>query len=112
MTSFDPCHCTHSLRRPSSEVRFLSSTAALLVLSAALASGNALARPWFPQPIKLLSSDALGLAAADLNNDGHVDVVVPGKDWDEIWVHLGNGDGSFTTLDGFYSVRFSSIRVA
>jgi hypothetical protein len=62
-----------------------------------------MARPWFPQPIKWVPSDAMGIAAADVNNDGHMDLVVPGKDFHEIRIHLGNGDGSFTTLDDFFS---------
>jgi hypothetical protein len=75
----------------------------LLALCAALASGNAMAQRWFPQPIKWHPSDVMGIAAADLNNDGHMDVVAPGRILDEVRIHLGNGDGSFTTLDDFYS---------
>jgi hypothetical protein len=102
-TSVSPRQCPHALRRLSSEARFLTSTAAVFVLCATLASDTALARPWFPGPIKWQPSDAMGFAAADVNNDGHMDVIMVGKDFDEIRVHLGNGDGSFTTLDDFYS---------
>ena len=75
----------------------------LLALCAALASGNAVAQRWFPQPIKWQPSEAMGIAAADLNNDGHMDVVGLGRLDGEVRIHLGDGDGSFTALDDFYS---------
>ena len=62
MASVSPRPRLETARRPTNEARFSLSTAALLVLSAALTSGNGLARPWFPQPIKWVPSDAMGIA--------------------------------------------------
>ena len=41
------------------------------------------------------SSAGDGVALADLNRDGELDVVLPSRGTDEVWVLLGNGDGSF-----------------
>jgi hypothetical protein len=76
---------------------------ALVAACALLASTGAPARPLYPQPLKWVKGDATGLAVADFDNDGHLDVVVPDRDFDQVQVHLGNGDGSFTALDPFDS---------
>jgi hypothetical protein len=75
----------------------------LLVVCVALVSGNAMAQRWFPQPLEWQPTEPMGIAAADLNNDGHVDVVGIGRIDGEVRIHLGNGDGSFTTLDDFFT---------
>jgi len=51
----------------------------------------------FPDAMELTASEPRDLARADLNADGHVDLVVPG--WDSQWadVLLGNGDGTFVS---------------
>jgi len=58
------------------------------------ATSYAFSRPLYPQPFKWVYSDATGLAVADVNNDGYDDLIIPGRDANEIRVHLGNGDGT------------------
>jgi len=103
MTSNHPSILTLDLHRFSRAARACSCIAVLLVVCATFVAAPVAAEPLFPQPVKLTRSEATGVAAADFNNDGHVDVVAPGRDFHEVWIHLGHGDGTFTTLPEFYS---------
>ena len=37
----------------------------------------------------------VGLTGADFNGDGRLDLAVASHDTDSVWVHPGNGDGTF-----------------
>ncbi|MGI8820865.1 MAG: FG-GAP repeat domain-containing protein [Chthoniobacterales bacterium] len=44
-------------------------------------------------------ASASGVALGDLNEDGNLDIAVSHHDTDEIWIFLGEGDGTFATPD-------------
>ncbi len=48
---------------------------------------------------------ATSLAAADLNGDGYLDLIVTGEYMTQVYVLLGNGDGTFGTPASFGSVN-------
>ena len=52
------------------------------------------------------------MATGDLNNDGHVDVVVPDRILNELVVSLGDGHGGFTVVPGGVSTTTSDILTA
>ncbi len=52
-----------------------------------------------------------GIAVADLNGDGRPDIIVANRDSDNAGVLLGNGDGTFQTMES-YSVGIGSGPVA
>ena len=53
-----------------------------------------------------------GITSADFNNDGHADLVTAAKcvGGEGVWVHLGNGDGSFGAAQRFALKGFPSPR--
>ena len=58
------------------------------------------------------ASQSFALATGDLNNDGHVDVVVPDRILHELVVSLGDGHGGFTVVPGGVSTTTSDILTA
>jgi FG-GAP-like repeat len=53
-------------------------------------------------------TQSLGLAAGDLNNDGHVDFVMPDRVLKQLIVSLGDGHGNFTVPTGAVAATGSS----
>ena len=51
--------------------------------------------PLFPDPGFPAQEEPWDLAAGDFNSDGHLDLVVPGRDSCSHEVRLGWGDGTF-----------------
>jgi len=84
----------------------------LLVLCGLLVAANAVAAPLFPRPFEEIPAppqDLRGVAVADFNNDGQLDLAAAAFRFNGsehsgfVHVYLGNGDGGFTTLEPFDS---------
>jgi hypothetical protein len=58
------------------------------------------------------AAQSFGLATGDLNNDGHVDVVVPDRVLQDLVVSLGDGHGGFTIAPGQLVATTSNIATA
>jgi Bacterial Ig-like domain (group 3)/FG-GAP-like repeat len=65
----------------------------------------AVAAPAFPPTQNLTQGIPLGMASGDLNNDGHVDLVIGTGSGISTW--LGKGDGTFTQGAGYVSINNS-----
>jgi hypothetical protein len=59
----------------------------------ALTGTNALARPLYPGPAAFAYRQPVAVVAADFNNDGFIDLAVPGRDGRRVF--LGDGQGDF-----------------
>jgi hypothetical protein len=55
-------------------------------------------------PGAAVNTGAMGMAVADLNHDGKLDVIVSAVSTNQFEVLLGNGDGSFQAAMGHYYV--------
>jgi hypothetical protein len=60
-----------------------------------LACAGASARPLFHYPLHWVGHEPGHVLTADLNHDGALDLVTTHRDFAEIRVSLGNGDGTF-----------------
>jgi hypothetical protein len=58
-------------------------------------SAYAQAKPLFPNPATPVSLKTFGLAAADLDEDGWLDLVVGHRYFEGIYILIGGGDGTF-----------------
>jgi hypothetical protein len=58
------------------------------------------------------ATQSFGLATGDLNNDGHVDVVIPDQVLDQVVVSLGDGHGGFAVPSGYIAPATSNIWAA
>jgi hypothetical protein len=71
---------------------------ALAVFAAAVVPGARGQRASFAEPVYLTTGVLpWQVAVADLNRDGHLDIVHPNRSDSDISVHLGNGNGTFQT---------------
>jgi hypothetical protein len=80
-----------------------STLVTLLLVSLAFMSSKAMAQPIdFTVSNRDLSiSDPLLIVTADLNHDGNLDLVISGKTASQVFVLLGNGNGTFGPETGF-----------
>ena len=58
------------------------------------------------------ASESAAIATGDLNNDGHVDVVIPDQVLDQVVVSLGDGHGGFAVPTGYIAPATSNIWAA
>jgi hypothetical protein len=58
------------------------------------------------------ASESAAVATGDLNNDGHVDVVIPDQGLQQLVVSLGYGHGGFAVPTGNVATTTSNIQAA
>jgi hypothetical protein len=86
---------------PSNPGLLLGIGACGVVVCALIGTTGTLARPLFPHPKMHVGDDPIGLLSADLDADGHTDLVAISQADDRIVVLLGRGDGSFLRGDSY-----------
>jgi len=72
-------------------------TACALLLAVSLFSpaAGAFEGPLFPNPVLPISAEPWAMVSGDFDEDGQLDLAIPGYDAFEVSILLGNGDGTF-----------------